>query len=45
MVLGWVKVLVLDLQTEDVEGGITVVARLWRGWRGVRAVILRAEAY
>ena len=37
---------VLDLQTEDPGGGITVVARWpWRGWGGLRAVILRAEAY
>ena len=45
VVLGGEKV-VLDLQTEDPDGGITVVARWpWRGWGGLRAVILRAEAY
>ena len=43
VVLGGEKV-VLDLQTEDPDGGITVVARPWRGWVGLRAVILRAEA-
>jgi len=44
VVLGGEKV-VLDLQTEDPDGGITVVARWpWRGWGGLRAVILRAEA-